>query len=153
MDVKETLSNELDAAQSELAQAEILLLEAKADAESLREKTARLKAAVAALNGESPPTAAPSDRVKEQPVSETATGTPDGTPHDPRDDMTPEEFDADRKRRQRAKEKAQKENNPLAHLKCTGCGQGGHMVEAFLASPSGVPVRMLVCGKCGNQVL
>lgn len=68
MDIVQQLSDELDAAQNELAQAEISLLEATARAVSLREQAARLTAAVAAMKGESPPTAAPPTKHEEEPA-------------------------------------------------------------------------------------
>lgn len=45
------------------------------------------------------------------------------------------------------------DNNPLAQAKCVGCGSKGTMSETLITAPSGVPVRMLVCSQCGNQVL
>jgi hypothetical protein len=149
----EALDNALDAAQTELAAAEISLVEATARAEAAREAAARLKAAVAALSGEAPP--APDNRVKEQPASETVypVDTPSGTPRTDIHDMSPEEFDADRKKRQRARQKELDAQNPYANVKCSGCGVIGKMVDQIIQAPSGVPVRMLVCNGCGNQIM
>lgn len=141
--IAESLENELDSAQNALAEAEIALLEANAAATDLREKVRRLEAAVAALNGTvSPPPAAP---LPEE-------GNP-GKERDPREDMTPEEFDADRRKRQREREKEELANNPLAHVKCAGCGRKGTMHQAYIQAPSGAPVQVLTCNDCGNQVL
>lgn len=109
MDVVYALQEALDSAQSELAAAEVALLEATARANSARESAARLESAVAALNGSSPPPA--------------------------------------------AKPRKKDSNNPLADVKCQGCGSIGKMAEQVVAAPSGTTVRMLVCGNCGNQVL
>jgi hypothetical protein len=65
--------------------------------------------------------------------------------------MSQEEFDAARKRRQREREKEIQANNPLAHIRCAGCGTVGSTVEQMLQAPSGVPVRMMVCTQCNNQ--
>jgi chromosome segregation ATPase len=43
------------------------------------------------------------------------------------------------------------EQNPLAHVKCSGCGTKGSLAESYIQSPAGTPVRTLVCGKCNNQ--
>lgn len=116
MGIAQQLADELDVAQKELAEAEIALLEANATAAGLRETVARLAAATAALNGESPPSAAPLPK-------------------------------------QERKAPKTKSNNPLADVKCQGCGSIGTMVEDLVAAPSGATVRMLVCNKCNNQVL
>ena len=126
MDISQQLQDELDTAQNALADAEIALLEANAAATDLREKVRRLEAAVAALNGTSPPPAAPQDsRVSEE-------GNP-GKERDPKKQPT--------------------NDNPLAHIKCAGCGQKGVMHEEYIQAPSGAPVKVLVCSSCGNQVL
>ena len=145
MDIKNQLQDELDAAQTALAEAEIALLEANAAATDLREKVRRLEAAVAALNGESPLRGDNPDRVPEEGNS--------GKERDPIEDMSPEEFDADRRRRQREKEKQRLANDPLAQIKCAGCGQNGVMAETYIQAPSGAPVKVLTCSSCGNQVL
>lgn len=144
--IADSLQSELDSAQIDLADAEIALLEANAAAIDLREKVRRLEAAVAALNGASPPPAA--DR-KQRSGSEGSSGKE----RDPIEDMTPEEFDAERRRRQREREKERLATDPLAHVKCAGCGQKGVMREAYVQAPSGAPVRVLQCNSCGNQVL
>jgi hypothetical protein len=150
MDALETLEQSLDSAQNELAAAEIALAEANARAETARESAFRLEAAVAAMNGESPPSAASNGGIsagKPAPTDEAA-GSASNL-----DEMTPEEFDAHRRKRQREREKEELANNPLAHVKCAGCGTNGSMNEQYITAPSGAPVRMLVCSNCGNQVL
>lgn len=67
MDILQALTDEQNAAQSELAEAEIALLEATARAEAARRAAARLAAAVAAMNGESPPPAAPRQEAAPKP--------------------------------------------------------------------------------------
>ena len=132
------LSEAQDTAQTELASAEIALAEATARAVAAREAAARLAAAVAALSGESP----------------SATLEVISSENTPKEDtLTPKEFDAARKKRQRAKEKKDLENNPLAHIKCAGCGVTGHMADNTIQTKNGATVRMMVCGKCSNQVL
>ena len=143
------LTNARDTAQNELASAEIVLLEANAAAETLREEVYRLEAAVAVLSGEKPPA---EPQTAAQPVESTQIGTKD-TPNGDIHEMTPEEFDAERKRKQRAREKENQANNPLAGVKCQGCGQLGTMADTIIQAPSGATVRMMVCGSCGNQVM
>ncbi len=140
-----------NAAQVETIAAELALIEATARAEAAREASARLEAAVAALNGES---ATPTNSAVAQEVEQSSdTRQVDGsTPSRATNaDMTPEEFDAERKRRQRAKQKELDAQNPYAQLKCSGCGEIGKLIENIIQAPSGVPVRMLVCNGCGNQ--
>ncbi len=159
MEALEVLSNSLDAAQNELTGAEIALIEATARAEAAREAQARLKSAVAALSGEPPPAAAP---VAVETVIGVATAedtligaedTPIPSDRTAAADMTPEEFDAERKRKQRLRKREEMANNPFAHIKCSGCGQMGTMADVIMQAPSGAPVRMMVCGSCNNQVM
>ena len=109
------LTEAWEKAQSELAAAEIVLLEATAAASLLREEAAKLGAAVAALSGR--PSAAPVQ------VAESS-----------------DEVDRRRKIRQKEKEAS----SPFANLKCSGCGSVGSMSEMYKQT-SGSPIRMLVC--------
>ena len=136
----EALDKALDEAQSELASAEIGLAEATARADTARGAQQRLVSAVAALNGES---ASPTPPTK-QPVAEERSETAG---------MTPEQFDAHRKKRQRQKKKELDAQNPYAQVKCSGCGSKGTLVDTVIQAPSGTPLRMLVCGSCGNQIM
>ena len=142
LDVAAALDKSLQEAQNELAGAEIALLEATARAEEARDASLRLKAAVAALSGESPPATEP-----------TATKRLPREEERGLQDLSPEEFDAQRKKNQRRREKEVQDNNPLAHLKCAGCGTLGTLVDTVTQAPSGAPVRMMVCSKCNNQVM
>lgn len=159
MEALEVLSNSLEAAQDELTIAELALIEATARAEAAREAQARLKSAVAALSGEPPPAA---DRIPVETTIGVATAentpigyedTPIPTDRKAAADMTPEEFDAERKRKQRLRKKEEQANNPYAHIKCSGCGSMGTMDDVILQAPSGAPVRMMVCNSCSNQVM
>ena len=123
MTMLSALTEERDRAQNELASAEIALIEATAAAEVLREAVRRLDAAVAALSGAEP--AAPPD-----------TGSK-------------EEFE----RKVQERQKAEIAANPLANLRCNGCGQSGHIRETYLTAPSGASVHMLICGACNNQIM
>jgi len=125
------LTEARDKAQSALAEAEIALIEATASAYALREEARRLDAAVAALSGE------PSALIEPQ---EAPKGRIDA-------DLTPEEFDKARLKRQKAKKAELDANNPYANIKCTGCGRKGRISEAFTENGA----RMLVC-RCGNQM-
>ncbi len=150
----EALDSALDAAQSELAAAEIGLAEATARAVTAREGQSRLKAAVAALSGEPPPAAEllPDNsniaEVIDQDVHEALTSERQATA-----ELSPEEFDAQRRKRQRAKEKELIAQNPYGTIKCTGCGVKGKLQETLIQAPSGVPVKMLICAGCGNQTM
>ena len=156
LDVAAALDKSLHEAQNELAGAEIALLEATARAKEAREASLRLKAAVLALKGETP--AVPAEVAALSGESPPAT-EPTATKRLPREeerglqDLSPEEFDAQRKKKQRRREKEVQDNNPLAHLKCAGCGTVGTLVDTVTQAPSGAPVRMMVCSKCNNQVM
>jgi hypothetical protein len=145
----EALDLALDAAQDELTQAELSLCEAKARAESARDSAGKLEAAVAALKGEAP-------SALNTPQAITSEQTPQ-TQVDPgrasQADLSPEEFDKQRRQRQNAREREEQANNPLAHVKCSGCGTLGSMQEQMVQTPSGMPLRMLVCTKCNNQIM
>ncbi len=140
----------LDAAQIELAEAEIAAIEATARAADARESVARLVAAVAALNGETP--AEPSAPCAEKPalgdekaVNESESKHPDTA------GLSSEEFDAERKRKQRIRQKELDAQNPLAQYACAGCGAVGTSTEQLLTTPSGAQVRIIGCSECGNQ--
>ena len=161
LDVAAALDKSLHEAQNELAGAEIALLEATARAEEARDASLRLKAAVAALSGEPPPAADAPRGESENVIDFLDRTSGDGSSSADRSDkeraaaadMTPEEFDAQRKKRQRAREKELKDNNPLAHIKCAGCGVVGDMVDTITQAPSGATIRMMVCSSCNNQVM
>lgn len=130
----EGLSDNLECAQNDLIAAELAYVEASAERETAQEAVSRLKAAVAALSGESPPATIPKNEVAS-----------------PKEEVDSAEWEAEQNRKRRLREKELEENNPLAHLKCSGCGKKGSMAESYVQAPSGSPVRMLICGKCGNQ--
>ena len=156
----------LEAAQTELALAEIALIEATARAEQAREAHARHTAASAALSGETPvgPPAQYETQGKnaERPdhkpraadesiityLDRTETQTPERAAAA---ELTPEEFDAQRKKKQKARRQEEIDANPYGTLKCPGCGKTGLLVENTLTTAGGGIVRMLVCGGCKNQ--
>ena len=155
----EALTEVRDSAQIELVSAELVLLEASAGAAKLRDEVSRLDAAVLALKGETPEVAA---LFGESPPSEAnsegaTTGRRAGVPSDPPPVLTSEEFAAESKRKQRKARKRQKEeelaNNPLANVRCSGCGRVGKMFDTVVQAPSGATVRMMVCTGCNNQVM
>ncbi len=150
MEALDAVEAGLDTAQDELTTAELALCEAKARAEAARTAHTRLVSAVAALKGESP-------SAIEANGAESLETTPIDPPTTPKRadaaDMSPEEFDKQRRKRLRAKEAEEKANNPLGHVKCPGCGTEGSMQEQMIQTPSGMPLRMLVCGKCNNQLM
>ncbi len=125
------LTKARDAAQSASAEADIALIEATASADALREEARKLIAAVAALSGE------PSAQIEPQ-----ATKRPEMA------DLSPEEFEKERKKRQKARQKELDAENPYFNLKCTGCGVKGRIFETLTKNGG----RMLEC-KCGNQML
>lgn len=135
MEVLKSLEGALTEAQDELVSAEMALTEATARAEMARNEAAKLQAAVAALNGDEPPPA--TQKAERKPVSE----------------LSPEEFDAQRKKRQRKKRAEERANSPYAGMKCTGCGAEGTLVDSFITAPSGAPVKMISCTSCGNQII
>ena len=138
-EILDSTQTALELAQSELAAAEIALIEASAKAETARESAARLESAVAALSGEPPPAAGKYE-------SEVLRSRGDS-------ELSPEEFNKQRKQRQRARQKELDAQNPLAHVKCSGCGRKGKMQDTIIQAPSGASVRMMVCGSCGNQTM
>ena len=152
MDALEGVESALDEAQTELTQAEIALIEATARAEEARKDASRLEAAVAALRGEPPPAV---NDTSESGIESDSNPDDEGSSPSrrPIQDLSPEEFDKQRKRKQRAREKEAQANNPLAHLKCTGCGLLGTLVPQMITTPGGATVQMLSCSSCGNQVI
>ena len=147
MDALEGVESALDDAQTELTQAEIALIEATARAEEARMSASRLEAAVAALRGEPPAAVETTPELREQSIEAGPSQRSELA------DLSPEEFDKQRKRKQRAREKVEQANNPLAHLKCTGCGLLGTLVPQMITTPGGATVQMLSCSSCGNQVI
>ena len=148
----EALTEARNRAQTELASAEIVLLEASAAAGTLREEVSRLEAAVAALKGKlRVEPLATVDKVPE------FTETVNSATRLAASEMSPEEFNAERRRKQRVAKKKQREeeleNNPLANVRCSGCGCTGTMQESLIQAPSGATVRMMVCYKCNNQIM
>lgn len=146
------LKKGLQEAQAELAMADIALLEATARAASAKEAAARLEGAVAALTVEKPP----AEPAAHLPVPE------EGEIIQPSDreaakQMSQEEFDAERRRKQnqrrRIAEKEAMENNPYAHIKCSGCGRLGTLQDQVVQAPSGATVKMMVCHRCNNQIM
>lgn len=162
--LSKVLDGELDTAQTELEGAEIALLEASARAEKARGAVARLKAAVAALSGESAPAEPPKQcGIEQRPARDAhnveaggsnpspATNTP--SPTDTEEDIDEWERQRKKKLRQREKEREAENlaNNPLAQIKCTGCGRAGHLQQTMIQAPSGIPLQCIVCSSCGNQ--
>lgn len=45
------------------------------------------------------------------------------------------------------------ENNPLAQIKCTGCGRRGTLQDTIITAANGAQCRMMVCTRCKNQVM
>ncbi|KKM77738.1 hypothetical protein LCGC14_1366940 [marine sediment metagenome] len=145
MSIQEAAEQALEESLAELAAAEIQLMEATARAQNAREVELRLKNAIAALNGETP-TSSSQEQVIPDKVPLRAERAETAA-------MTPEQFDAERKRNQRRRQKEEIENNPLGHLKCPGCGEVGKMTDQVMTTKGGGTVRMLACGGCGNQQL
>ena len=132
MNPLETLTEALDAAQNELKSAEIGFLEAQVRVEEARRASERLETAVAALKGEfSAPTEPPTG-------GETAEGRQSGSRPDSA--SKPKKVQEDL-------------SNPYRNTKCPGCGVTGKLHEHVKQAPSGAVVKMLVCGKCNNQMM
>ncbi len=154
MGIEQQLEAELRLGEELLAEAEVELLKQTATTEDLRQTVDRLRGAVRVLNGEPPP-----QFEAEEPKVEVA--TPQAVPAKPAQaddldlDMSPEEWAADRerKRRQREKELQAENAGPYAQVACTGCGTKGTLQEVVMQSPGGMPVKMLTCSSCGNQLL
>ena len=144
-EVLTTATEALDLAQSESAVAEIALIEASAKAETTRESVVRLEAAVAALSGELP-SAAPTEPSKDGDIGRALVKRG-------MEELSAEDFDKQRKKRQKARKKELDAQNPLAHIKCSGCGEKGKLVDSIISAPSGAQVRMMICGGCGNQTM
>lgn len=162
MEALETLKRAQSEAQDELVLAEMSLLEASARAEKAREEASKLDAAVAALSGEPPPAAETLQRDGEEAshlahnqeiagsIPAPATKNPDRANTA---EMSKEEFEEYVAKRRRQKKKEELDNNPYAHVKCSGCGSMGTMQDVIMTAPSGAPVRMMACGSCGNQII
>jgi len=148
----EALKEALHTAQSELALADIALMEATAHQQVAFASATKLASAVAALSGEPSAPVDPLPLPKPMPTPEEGS-TPDKSIHE----MTPEEFDAQRRRNQAQKRKEDEEwraqNDPLYHMKCTGCGLKGTLSQTVMTAPSGAQVSMKVCTKCNNQIM
>ncbi len=151
----EALTEARNRAQTELASAEIVLLEASAAAGTLREEVDRLKAAVAALSGEAP--AEPPVLLYDLTAPEKGLMSSEEFDRRSTAELSPEEFDKQRIARQKAAKKArlaeEEANNPLFHLKCSGCGRSGKIFETMMQAPSGATIRMMVCAGCNNQMM
>lgn len=152
LDLPEIVRASLQMAQDEHSEAEICLIEASARAETAREAVSRLEAAVAALNGETPvgPPAQSSDYEQQGKNAERPDHTPERAAMA---ELSPEEFDEQRKRKQKQRKQDEIDNNPHGTMKCPGCGVIGQMAESVLTTAGGGSVRMLVCGNCRNQQL
>lgn len=130
--VAETLKAELKETQALLGKEEVEFLELQAQLADRREAVRRLQAAVDALEGRLQPAQSGSSAV--EPPSDTrevAGSNPAPTTKQP---SAPEPV------------------NPLAHLKCKGCGTTGSLQQAILQSSGGMPISMLSCTDCGNQM-
>lgn len=153
------LTEARDKVQTELAEAEIALLESTARAEALRDEVWKLDAAVAALSGEKPPaepTAQNSgiaQEVERDPDTIEVEGSTPSSATSGIHEMSAEEFDKERKRRQRSKQKELDAANPYSEVPCGGCGTKGSLNDSFVTAPSGASIRMLVCSKCNNQIM
>ena len=147
MELLEQAELTLQDAQDELADAEMAFMEATARVEKSREGTERLVSDVAGLKGVNP-VGMVTVPVEEYIATENPATSPERAAAAK---QTPEEFDAARRRKKRAREKEEQANNPLAHIKCSGCGKVGSTVETIIEAPSGAPTRMMICNKCGNQ--
>lgn len=146
------LDEPLEAAQTELDMAELALIEATARAETARDVQSRLVAAVAALNGEIP--VGPSATPEYEPETPIPAPVPGRSPErEAMAELSQEDFDKERKRKQRMARKEQIANNPLGHLKCPGCGETGNMTEQIVTTPKGGVIKALICGDCGNQAI
>jgi hypothetical protein len=143
VDLLEAAEEQLKSAQDELAAAQVAATEAVARREEAESGLRKLEAAVAALRGEPPP-ASPTDLPKT--TTEPIEGNDPG-----KGVLSPEEWEKEQNAKRRKREKELEEQNPLAHVKCSGCGTKGSLAESYIQSPAGTPVRSLVCNKCNNQ--
>ncbi len=144
------LSLGLEAAQTELASAEVALIEATARAEVAREAAQRFEAASAALDGKTP-VGPPAPILQVPEFTENVNNEPQSIARAAAAELTPEQFDAQRKKSQKARRQEEIDANPYGTHKCPGCGKIGGMVENTLTTAGGGIVRMLVCGGCKNQ--
>ncbi len=110
----------------------------------------KITVAVAALKGETM-VEPPAPEVLPKPLAKLPEGDPSYDDRAATAAMSEEEFDAHRKRRQRARQKELDADNPFAQFKCKGCGALGTSSEQIITAPSGAPVRLIACSACGNQ--
>ena len=144
------LTEARDSAQNELATAEIALLQATAAANALREDVRKLTTAVAVMSGEAVPTEGSAESTEvAAPQTPGEPSAPSGDIHE----MTPEEFDAQRKKKQRKRDKELQADSPYAEVPCSGCGTKGSLYDTVIQAPSGAPIAMLICSKCNNQLM
>lgn len=68
-------------------------------------------------------------------------------------EMTQEQFANEQRRKRRESKKLEDANNPYANIACPGCGKLGSLFDSVIQAPSGAVVRMMVCGKCNNQIM
>ena len=151
----EALKEALHTAQSELALADIALMEATAHQQVAFASATKLASAVAALSGE------PSALQLTSPLTGEAIEATESQRRESQTpsihDMTPDEFNAQRKAKQAQKRREDDEwrsqNDPLYHMKCSGCGLTGTLAQTLMTAPSGQQVAMKVCTKCNNQIM
>lgn len=132
LQVAETLRAELEQSEGTLVAKEAQLVELQADVAENRESVSRLRSALAALEGR------PQPDMRVSSEGERAAHTREGA--------VAESASATRSK------PAPEPDNPLAHLKCKGCGAQGTLRQQILQSSSGMPVNMLTCVDCGNQL-
>lgn len=68
-------------------------------------------------------------------------------------ELTQEQFANEQRRKRRESKKLEEANNPYANIACPGCGKLGSLFDSVIQAPSGAVVRMMVCGKCNNQIM
>ena len=172
MSIVEQIEQELQRAQVELVQADVAAIEVTTRLEAARSAVDKLTAAVLAMKGPTPdvpsevaamtgetlaePTAPLPNNVGVDDSSDSRVADDSATPAPNHDrsataDMTEEEFDAYRQKRQRRRQKELDADNPLAQYKCGGCGMQGTSSYQIITAPSGAPVRLILCSACGNQ--
>lgn len=151
--IRELAEERLEEARESLAKSQIGLIEAKVLHEAARLTVVQLEGAVAALSLET----LESEVIKVEIEPEPPFDPPDGplktaegkTRVDP--ELSREEFEIERRKRQRKIEQKQIDDNPHGTLRCPGCGKTGYMTENIMTTKAGGTLRALVCGKCSNQ--
>ncbi len=146
------LTEARDKAQAEFATAQVSLLEARARATEAESVALKLEAAVAALKGETPVEPLTAVNVVTG-VIHTAPDSPPTAERAVAREISPEEFDKQRKQRQKKRQAEIDAANPLAHVRCGGCGVTGKMNDTIMQAASGATIRMMVCSGCNNQVM